>query len=180
MKSWKTLARRTILDTGKFLTVEMHVVQLPDGRVIEDWPWVITPDYVNVVAVTEEGELICFRQTKYSVEGTTLAVVGGYLEPEEAPLAAARRELREETGYEASEWTEMGSYTVGGNRGVATAHLYLAQGARRTAEIDADDLEEQEVLLLSRDEVEKALKASEFKGLPWAAAVALALQHIQL
>ena len=74
MQPWKTLSRRMILDRGKFLRVEEHVIELPDGRIIDDWTWVITPDYINVVAATAEGRFLCFRQTKYSVEGTTLAV----------------------------------------------------------------------------------------------------------
>ncbi len=70
MQPWKTLAQRTLLECGRFLTVEGHTVALPDGRIIEEWPWIITPDYINVVAVTVEGRFLCFRQTKYSVEGT--------------------------------------------------------------------------------------------------------------
>ena len=62
MQSWKTLSRRTILDYSQFLTVEEHAVELPDGRVISDWPWVITPDFVNVVAQAEDGRYLCFRQ----------------------------------------------------------------------------------------------------------------------
>jgi ADP-ribose pyrophosphatase len=177
MKPWKTLCRRVLLDMGKFLRVEGHTVQLPDGRTIEDWPWVITPDFANVVAVTPEDRYLCFRQGKYAIEGTSLAPVGGYIEPGEAPLAAARWELLEETGYEASEWIALGEYVVDANRGAGTAYLYLARCARRVAEPDADDLEEQELLLLSRAEVEAALEAGAFKVLPWAAAVALALRH---
>src|SRR5690606_6859462 len=178
MEPWKTLNRRSVLDAGRFLTVELHAVQLPDGQVIDDWPWVITPDYVNVVAVTEAGEFLVFRQTKYAVDGLTLAPVGGYLEPGEPPLLAARRELLEETGYEASDWTTLGEYVVDGNRGAGTAHLFLARNARRVAERDADDLEEQELLLLSRAEVEQALCDGEFKVLGWASAVALALLRL--
>ena len=81
MQPWKTLSRQIVLDHGKFLTVEDHTVELPDGQVISEWPWVITPDYVNVFVVTEDGEFLCFRQTKYGVEGFTLAAVGGYVEP---------------------------------------------------------------------------------------------------
>jgi len=179
MKPWKTLSRRTILDHSKFLVVEEHTIELPDGRIIDDWPWVITPDYVNVTAVTENGRLLCFRQTKYCVEGTSLAVVGGYIEPGEDPLVAAQRELLEETGYEASTWLALGRYPVDANRGVGVAYPFLATGARRVAEIDADDLEEQELLLLSREEVEAALDAGAFKSLPWAAAVALALRRME-
>ena len=180
MQLWKTLARRTILHHSKFLAVESHTVELPDGRVISDWPWVITPDYTNVLAVTQDGQFLCFRQTKYAVKGdTSLAVVGGYLEPGEEPLAAAQRELLEETGYEAAEWTDLGHYAIDANRGVGVAHLFLARGARRIAEIRADDLEEQQLLHLSRPEVEAALAAGEFKVLAWATVVALGLWTMQ-
>ena len=178
MKPWKTLSRRTILDHSKFLMVEEHIVELPDGRVIDDWPWVITPDYINVTAVTAGGLFLCFRQTKYCVEGTSLAPVGGYIESGEDPLVAAKRELLEETGYEAATWLALGRYPVDGNRGMGVAYPFLATGAHRVAEIDADDLEEQELLLMSRADVEAALNAGDFQSLPWAAAVALALRRL--
>ena len=178
MQPWKTLSRRTILNHSKFLTVEEHTVELPDGRVISDWPWIITPDYINVLAVTRDGEFLCFRQTKYSVEETSLAPVGGYLEPNEDPLAAAQRELLEETGYEAPEWICLGRYGVDGNRGAGTAHFFLARGAHRVSEPDADDLEEQKLLHLSRSEIEAAIASGEFKSLPWVAVVALGLLHL--
>ena len=173
---WQTLSRRTVLDRGKFLVVESHTVRLPDGTVIQDWPWLITPDYVTVVAMTGEGKYLFFRQRKYAVEGVTLAPVGGYLEPGEDPLDAARRELREETGYEAGEWKSMGSFAVDANRGAGKAHLFVALNARRMSERESDDLEEQELVLMTRREVEAALAGGEFKVLPWVAVVAAALQ----
>lgn len=178
MQSWKTLARQIILNHSKYLRVENHTVELPDGQVIAEWPWVITPDYINVLAVTENDRFLCFRQTKYGVTGLSLAPVGGYLEPDEAPLACAQRELLEETGYEASDWINLGQYTVDGNRGAGTAYLFLARGAHRVGSPDPDDLEEQELLFLSRSEIETALSAGQFKVLAWAAVVALALHYL--
>lgn len=175
MAPWERLSSTTILDRGKFLIVESHRVRLPDGRTIEDWPWLITPDYVNVVAEIEDGRFLFFKQFKYAVGGPTLAPVGGYVDSGETPLAAACRELKEETGCEASEWIPLGSYPVDGNRGAGNAHLFLARGVRRTAEPAADDLEEQEVVFLSRAEMREALHAGRFGVLPWAAAVALTL-----
>jgi ADP-ribose pyrophosphatase len=180
MQPWQTLARRRVLQAGdgRFLRVEYHTVQLPNGRVIEEWPWLDTPSFVNVVAETTEGRFLCFRQSKYAAEGISLAIPGGYLEANEEPLAAIQRELREETGYAADEWTFLGRYAVDGNRGNGHAHLFLARGARFIQPIDADDLEEQELLLLTRAEVEAALAEGEFKVLPWAANVALALMRL--
>jgi ADP-ribose pyrophosphatase len=175
MDTWKTLTRTPVLHNGKFLTVEMHRVELPDGRTIDDWPWLITPDYVNVAVITESGEFLCFRQTKYAVAGTSLAVVGGYIEPGEDPLVAAQRELLEETGYTAPDWVALGRYAVDGNRGCGQAHLFLARSARWHQPIHADDLEEQELLILTRAEVKAALHGGEFKVLAWATVMALAL-----
>ena len=179
MQPWKTRSRRTVLDYGKFLQVEEHAVELPDGRVIDDWPWLITPDYVNVLVVREDGKFLCFRQTKYAVEGTTLAVVGGYIEPGEDPLTAVKRELLEETGYEATTWTALGKYAVDANRGAGAGYGFLAEGARKVAEINADDLEEQALLALTEEEVEAALLAGEFKVMPWTTTIALALLHLK-
>ena len=178
MKPWKTKARKILLDEKPWLTVEQHTVELPDGRLIPNWPWIITPDYINVVAVTEDERFICFRQVKYGIDGTTLSVVGGYVNEGEVPLAAAQRELLEETGYEASDWLSLGSYLVDPNRGIATGHLFFARQARYVTPRDADDLEEQELLLLTREEIEAALGAGEIKVLAWAAAVAFALRHL--
>ncbi|HDD24489.1 MAG TPA: NUDIX hydrolase [Chloroflexi bacterium] len=177
---WRTVSRRTVLEYRPYLVVEEHVVELPDGRVISHWPWVITPDYVNVVAITEHGKFLCFRQTKYGIGGLSLAPVGGYLEPGEPPLEAAQRELLEETGYQASNWTSLGVYRVDGNRGAGMAWFFLAQNAHPVAQPCADDLEEQELLLLDRAEMEAAAMVGEFKLVPWTAIVLLALQHLRL
>jgi ADP-ribose pyrophosphatase len=178
MKPWKTKSRQIVFEQRPWLQVEYHTVELPDGRLIPDWPWIITPDYVNVVAVTEDERFLCFRQVKYGIEGTTLGIVGGFVEEGEEPFQAAQRELREETGYESADWIPLGSYRVNPNRGVAMGHLYLARQAQYVTPRNADDLEEQELILLARPELESALAAGEFKVLAWAAAIAFALRHI--
>jgi len=154
METWKTLDRDMILDLTPYLKVEAHKIQLPNGEIIEDWPWLITPNFVNVVAITKENEYLCFRQTKYSVNGTSLAPVG------------------------ARVWENLGQFAVDGNRGNGVAYFFMAREAYLAAEINADDLEEQVLLKLSRVEVEAAVARGAFKVLPWQAIMALALLRL--
>jgi len=100
------------------------------------------------------------------------------IEAHETPLEAARRELLEEMGCQAAEWVKLGSYLLDPNRGIASMHLFLARGAHQVAEPDSDDLEDQELLLLTRDELENAMWAGEFKILSWTACVSLALNYL--
>lgn len=178
MQTWQTLSQKTTLAHSQYLTVENHTVQLPDGHTIPDWPWVITPDYINVLALTTNHQALCFHQTKYAT-GETLAVVGGYLEPGEDPLAAAQRELLEETGYAAPTWISLGHYILDANRGCGVGHLYLAQAAVFIQPPTADDLEEQQLLTLTLPELEAALMTHPFKGMSWTATIALALNRLK-
>lgn len=178
MQPWKTLSRKLIHHQPPWLIVEHHAVQLPEGRIIPDWPWVITPNYVNVIAVTEDLRVPCFRQTKYGLEGPTLGIVGGFIEPGEEALVAAKRELREETGYESPLWESLGEYRVDPNRGIAMGSLFLAQGAVKTSSPVGGDLEEQQPVQLTLLELATALDRGEIKVMAWATAIALALRRL--
>ncbi len=179
MRQWKTLKKETILDHSKFLKVEQHTIELPNGKVVDRWPWIISPDYALILPVTERKTILLFHQVKYAVNGTTLAPVGGYIEPGEDPLTAAKRELREEMGYEAEQWISLGSYPNNGNHGNGSGHLFIAMNAYKTCEQVIDDLEEMEKIELSIEEVETKLLQGEVKVMGWVAMIAMGILYLK-
>jgi ADP-ribose pyrophosphatase len=179
MRQWKTLKKSTILDFNKFLRVERHTIELPDGRIISDWPWIDSPDFILVLPVTDKKNLLLFRQVKYAVNGTSLAPVGGYIEPGEDAFAAAKRELKEEMGCEATEWIQLGSYPVNGNHGGGKGHLFLALNSFRTCNPVVDDLEEMVPVELTMEEAEQKLLQGEVKVQGWISVIAMGLLYLK-
>jgi ADP-ribose pyrophosphatase len=159
------------------MEVGVERVELPDGRVIDEFLWVKTREFAIVVAITPEGEVILERSYKHGARRVATSLPAGYLEEGETPLDAARRELREETGFEADDWKALGSFTVDGNYGVSTEHAFLATGAHRTREARGpghDDLEEIELLMLPMNDALALVQEGEVAQLSSAAALALA------
>ena len=175
LKTWKTLSTRELLSLPQRLRVSVEKVQLPDDRIIEDYYQIELPEFIVIFAITYDGFVLIERHYKHGVKRVILALPAGYLEPDEKPLNAAKRELIEETGYEADDWHSLGSYIVNGNQGCGKAHLFLATGAYQTKAINSDDLEETEILLMSQEEVIQAVIKGDMVTLGHVTAIALAL-----
>ena len=175
LEPWATLTRREIADGRPWLRLWAEDVQLPDGRVVEGFYTLDMPDYVVVVALTPAEQVVVERNYKHGPRRVCLNLPAGYLEPGEEPLAAARRELLEETGYVAEEWVLLGSFVNDGNRGGGTGFLFLARHARRVAEPNAGDLEEMVIGLMPLDELTQAAHRGEVAVLSIAAAIGLAI-----
>lgn len=178
MKLWKTLSKQVVFEQAPWVKLEEHQIELPDGKVLEKWVWIDTPDFVIVVAVDEGERFLVFEQTKYASPGVTLAPVGGYIQPGEEALAAAKRELLEETGCVAEEWISLGSFMTDANRGNGNGYYFLAKKSRKTDQITlSDDLEEQRLLSFSAAELQEALDQNRVKIITWQAAFSMALQR---
>ncbi|MDX1616540.1 MAG: hypothetical protein R3300_19680, partial [Candidatus Promineifilaceae bacterium] len=73
---WTVLAQETVLDND-WVQVHMQRVRLPDGEVIDDWPIVHTGDFVNVMAVNQQGQLLVLTGYKHGLGRDNWQVVGG-------------------------------------------------------------------------------------------------------
>ena len=175
LKPWTVLDRRILLDASPFLRVHEETIELPDGRRIERFYQVDQNDFVLMFVEDETGRSLMLRQYKHGARRVSLTFPAGMMAPGEDPLVAAKRELLEETGYEAAEWTALGSYVVQGNHRGCACHMFHARGARKVAEADSGDLEEMRLELLTRAELIAAAAAGDYAVLPMIAMLAAVL-----
>lgn len=113
------------------------------------------PEYAAIIAVTDEGRVLAVRQYRPAVERYTLELPSGIVDAGETPEASARRELREETGYEAGEIEPLGAMTVDNGRNSNRIWHFVARGLR-TAEGHAAE-EGIEVVSYSASELRRAI-----------------------
>jgi ADP-ribose pyrophosphatase len=155
-------------------------VELPDGRVIKGYLHLDAPGFAMIVPIDRQGKMGFVRSYKRGVDGIDTQPPAGMIDAGEDPAETAKRELLEELGCEASNWRALGAYTIGGNVGGGQAHIFLATECIQIAEPCSDDLEEQEISWISREEAFARWKQGEFKQLATAAALGLAFAHMDL
>jgi ADP-ribose pyrophosphatase len=177
-EKWDVLSSRTVLQEP-YVSVTMQEVRLPDGRIIPDWPWVTTRNYVNALVLNEAGEALILEGYKHGLGRSSWQVIGGYLEEGEEPAVAIRRELLEETGYASDDWQLLGSFVMDANRYVGEGHFFLARNARPVADPNNDDLEGITIRWLPLDELRRGLAAGHVAIISYAVNVALGLLAVQ-
>ena len=142
---------QAVADHGGVLVVQRLVF---DGNPLPHDVFVFeASDWCNVLAETPSFELVLVWQYRFGSDALSLEVPGGVIDPGEAPEAAARRELREETGYVADAMELVSvvepNPALQGNR----CFTYLARGVRATGQTAFDTLEDLETVLVPRESI---------------------------
>ena len=173
LEPWTVLDSREVYSKPPYLSVSVQRVRLPDGREVDDFHRLVMPDYALIWPETAEGRVLMLRQYKHGVGEVSLTFPAGTMSVGEDPLDCAKRELLEETGHEAGSWRPFGRFVTHGNSFGHAGHLFVAAGCRKIAEPHSGDLEEMELLSMSRDELLQAAKRGEFKLMSQIALLAL-------
>ncbi len=138
---WKTIKSEMVIE-DYHVTVKKNAVLLPDGAVINDFYTVTIPDAAMVAAITPEGKILLKTEFRYAIGEDVIECPAGMFEEEETdPLTVAKRELLEETGYESSNWTYLGSTLESTSKLTNRMHLFLAKDCVQTSRqhLDANE-----------------------------------------
>lgn len=159
---WKTKSSEYLVKRPWLTARKDHVV-LPDGHENPEH-WVIEySDWINVIAITAEGEFVFERQYRHGLGIVEYEICAGVIEKGETPIEAAKRELLEETGYCGGKWSlEMVTCQ---NPSVCSnlTYCFIARGVELASDQNLDYTEDISVHLLSAKEVHSLLKADKLK-----------------
>lgn len=148
MERWEREKTETLLDTP-WVRVRRDSVRLPNGAEIGDFYAITIRDASAVVALDEEGNVILKREYRYCYDRELLEIPAGAFEPGETdPLAVARRELLEETGYVSDDWEYLGPTVESSAKLTNFMHIFLARNCRKVALQQLDATEELTVELV--------------------------------
>lgn len=161
-KQWKRLSSEVGPDL-KLFRARWDEMQNPRNDKSQQMIVLQSRDAVNVVAVSRQQTIVFVRQYRFGIGDFTLELPGGLLNHDEALEPAAKRELREETGYVSEEWHKLGK--IASNPVFMDSYIfhYLAANAEARFELALDEGEDVELVELSVDEVRRRLHAGEFE-----------------
>ncbi|MBV1878117.1 MAG: NUDIX hydrolase [Pseudomonadales bacterium] len=178
IKPWQRQSSKQLVDC-KIFTVNESVSISPETAKAHNFYFINSTDWVNLVPVTANNELVCIRQYRHGFENITLEIPGGMVDPGESPAIAAVRECLEETGYEATEVESLGvlnpNPAIFNNR----LHTYIARDVHCVADINNTSTEHTEVELIPLPVVKDKLMAGEINHALVAASLWRALYLLQ-
>ena len=160
IKEWKVLESEYLV-RRPWLTARRDRLELPDGRIIPEYYVLEYPDWVNVIAITKDGQFVMERQYRHAARKISLELPCGVMEEGETPLEAAQRELLEETGFGGGQWKKLMELSPNPSAMSNTTHCYLAIGVEKIAEQHLDETEELSVLFMTKEEVKRMLNENQ-------------------
>jgi len=154
---WRRERSERVADCRVFNVRRDYSADPRDGRA-HDFYVIEAPDWINVIPLTKDNEVVLIEQYRHGTEGVSLEIPGGMVDPGEEPQATAARELFEETGYEAAEVVFLGKTRPNPAIQDNWIHTFVARGAEYKSEPSNDGTELTRVRLVPLERIPSLIR----------------------
>jgi ADP-ribose pyrophosphatase len=175
--AWRVRSSTYVLES-EHLRLRSDEVELPDGTVIANYYVRESNGYVMIFALTPERDVVLVRQYRYGVDETIVELPAGTIDAGEDPLACAKRELAEETGYTAPRWEPLLVAAAEPVRSNSRMHAYVAYDAQATQGQNLDLTESIEPFTVPLAQIPQLLREGVFGAVACVAVAYAALDRL--
>ncbi|MNK13657.1 ADP-ribose pyrophosphatase [compost metagenome] len=179
MEKWKLLSSEYICKEP-WATLRRDTCELPDGRINDHYYVLEYPDWVNMIGITEQNELLVIKQYRHGAGIISLEIPAGTTEPGEDPKNAAVREMLEETGYQFDQIEEIATLYANPATSGNITYTYLMTGGKKVQEQELDEHEEIDVYRIPLEEAKSMLLDNKFSQALHASALFYAFKKLGL
>lgn len=156
MNKWKKLDSKYIIQRP-WATLRVDKLEMPNGNIKDEYYVLEYPTWVNMVALTEDNQVIFVRQYRHGAGQVMVELPAGVVEENEEPEIAARRELLEETGYAFNDITYVCELFANPATSGNITYTYLLTGGKKVQEQQLDPSEDIEVVLMDLEDAKNFL-----------------------
>jgi len=152
IKPWKRI-RSQHAQSFRVFSIRTDTTISPRTGIEHDFYVIESRDWVNIIPLTDDHQVIMIRQYRHGSREVTLEIPGGLVDHGDTPKKAAARELLEETGYQAKKWIKIG--VVNPNPALFNNHCYtfLAQDIKKIVAPMPDQTEDIETVLIPLNKI---------------------------
>jgi 8-oxo-dGTP pyrophosphatase MutT (NUDIX family) len=177
MADWQTLSSKIVYESP-WIKVHRDEILNQNGKPLTYSYMTLQNPSVCIIAINSAGEIFLEKVYRYTLKRRSWEIPGGFLEPGEDPMAAAKRELKEETGLVSDKWFHLGRmYQIPGT-GNVPFDIALALDARKGGTATDADEDITDGHFVSLETVEKMIASGELTDAPIIAAIYRAKLHM--
>jgi 8-oxo-dGTP pyrophosphatase MutT (NUDIX family) len=174
---WRINSSRVLI-SDKWLRVRADACESSEGAKFDPYYVIESPDFVVMFATTTDNHLVLVRQYRHAASAVTLELPAGRLDHAEDPIAAAQRELLEETGYAGGSATVLRSLSPNAPRYANRMHVVLIENVELVAAPKDDIFERIHTVLLPMERASELLADASFLDAAMIGALALGLANV--
>lgn len=176
-KNWKLISRNEVYDGSPYIKIFKDTVMLPNKKIINDYHRIEVNNAVMLLIENDQNQLLVYNEYRHGIADISYTFPAGGIESGESVKDASEREVMEELGYKFNNIKLLKKYVVSGSYMFSELNMVSIKNIKKVSVPKEVDIENPEIMWLSKELVKQALLNDKFRGLTYATAALIWLLY---